>query len=109
MAASYGSIIAASKELGYVQDFLKAWMREFVSKSWDLLENGIAGGRDQHQSFLLALFKYMTSPEHSILPEEMVEALQPSVQIEPFIGPLVASVLDDASNPSKRQRTSWQR
>merc|ERR1740130_1973872 len=69
MAAPYGSTTAASPEMGLVQDFVKAWMQEFVAKSWDVLENGVVGGKDEQFAFLTTLFQYLTAQLEAPPPE----------------------------------------
>ena len=41
MNSSDGTMVAASPEVAMLQEFIKGWMTEFVSCSWDVLENGV--------------------------------------------------------------------
>lgn len=111
VAAPYGSNAAATPELGLLQDFVTCWMTDFVSKTWDVLENGVAGGKEQHQSFLLSLFFHLTDPSRSILPGQMLKALQTPIPASwEFIGVVAEAVLkemeEQSSQPNKKQRST---
>merc|ERR1719316_1400764 len=41
ISAKYGTSPAPTPELGMVQDFIQAWISEFVRRAWDVLNNGV--------------------------------------------------------------------
>lgn len=112
MSAPYGSTTASTPELGLVQDFVKAWMTQFVSKSWDVLENGVTGGKDEQFAFLTTLFQYLTDPDRSCLPHDLTAQLEsPPPESWGFIGEMAMKIFTDmeeaAENAKKKQKTAW--
>merc|ERR1740130_1080139 len=104
MAAPYGSTTAGSPELGLVQDFCKAWMTQFVEKSWDVLENGVTGGKDEQFAFLTTLFQYLTDPDRSCLPHDLTAQLEsPPPESWGFIGELAMKIFTDMESASEGQ------
>jgi len=109
MSAPYGSTAASSPEMGLVQDFVKCWMSEFVGKAWDVLENGVTGGKDEQFAFLTTLFQYLTDPDRSCLPHDLTAQLEsPPPESWGFIGELAMKIFTDmeeaASQRSNRKR-----
>jgi len=107
MAAPYGSTTASSPEMGLLQDFCKAWMQVFVDKSWDVLEHGVTGGKDEQFAFLTTLFQYLTDPARSCLPHDLTAQLEtPPPESWGFIGELAMKIFTDmeeaAQNPKKK-------
>lgn len=79
--APYGSHdgVAASPELALLQDFVKGWMSEFVSRAWmPVLEDGIgasSGTKDAQVLFITVLFQYLTGPEIACIPSGILSRL----------------------------------
>lgn len=112
MSAPYGSTAATTPEMGLVQDFVKCWMTGFVEKSWDVLENGVVGGKDEQFAFLTTLFQYLSDPDRSCLPHDLTAQLDaPPPESWGFIGELAMKIFTDMeeqmSRPSKKSRNSW--
>merc|ERR1712216_584555 len=109
MSAPYGSTSASTPEMGLVQDFVKCWMTEFVSRSWDVLENGVVGGKDEQFAFMTTLFQYLTDPDRSCLPHDLTAQLEaPPPESWGFIGELAMKIFTDmeeaAANPRKKHK-----
>lgn len=109
MSAPYGSTTAATPELGLVQDFCKSWMSEFMNKAWDVLENGVVGGKDEQFAFLTTLFQYLTDPDRSCLPHDLTAQLEsPPPESWPFIGEVAMQLFKEmeeaASRPKKKKQ-----
>jgi len=104
MAAPYGSTTASSPEMGLVQDFVKSWMTEFVNRSWDVLENGVVGGKDEQFAFLTTLFQYLTDPDRSCLPHDLTAQLEsPPPESWGFIGELAMKIFTDMESAAEGQ------
>lgn len=79
--APYGSHdgVAASAELALLQDFVKGWMSEFVTRAWmSVLEDGIgasSGTKDAQVLFVTVLFQYLTGPEIACIPSGILSRL----------------------------------
>jgi len=109
MSAPYGSTTASSPEMGLVQDFVKSWMTEFVNKAWDVLENGVVGGKDEQFAFLTTLFQYLTDPERSCLPHDLTAQLEtPPPESWGFIGELAMKIFTDMEEAANRPK-KWQK
>ena len=37
-----GTMVATDPEVATLQEFIRFWMTEFVSRSWDVIENGVS-------------------------------------------------------------------
>jgi len=110
MAAPYGSTTASSPEMGLVQDFVKSWMTEFVNRSWDVLENGVVGGKDEQFAFLTTLFQYLTDPDRSCLPHDLTAQLEsPPPESWGFIGELAMKIFTDmeAASEGQGKKRKW--
>lgn len=87
--AEYGVSQAASPELGQIQDFLRHWMEGFAQRGWDVLESGLASASSTGEKVaaMTILFHYVTDPEHSCLPHDLLAQLEnpPSNVIRDFI------------------------
>lgn len=76
ISAKYGTSPAATPELGMVQDFVQAWISEFVRRGWDILNNGInSPTQDQQVGVTTTLFQYLCDPAHSCLPHDLTQQL----------------------------------
>jgi hypothetical protein len=105
MSAPYGEYLAQSPELGTAQAFVKFWMDDFASKSWDIFEMGVPGGREEHFALLTNLFFYMTDPERSVLPNELLGQLTtPVPQRWQFVETQALELVNKLSGQSKRMR-----
>lgn len=74
MKSPYGSTIAETSELAWLQDFVRGWMSDFVTRAWDVLQHGIGAGsptRDEQVLFVTVLFQNLTSAENAALPFEL--------------------------------------
>lgn len=108
MAAPYGSTAASTPEMGLVQDFVKSWMTEFVSKAWDVLENGVVGGKDEQFAFLTTLFQYLTDPTRSCLPHDLTAQLEaPPPASWAFIGEMAMKIFTDMEAQASRPKKKW--
>jgi len=104
MSAPYGSTSASTPELGLVQDFVKAWMTGFVHKSFDVLENGVVGGKDEQFAFLTTLFQYLTDPDRSCLPHDLTAQLEaPPPESWGYIGELAMKIFSEMESTMGRQ------
>lgn len=75
ISAPYGTSgphTGVTEELGILQDFVTGWIRGFVQRSWDVLENGVGGGTEAHIAFVINLFHSVTDPEKCCIPHEMI-------------------------------------
>jgi len=109
MAAPYGSTSATTPEMGLVQDFVKAWMSNFVNKSWDVLENGVVGGKDEQFAFLTTLFQYLTDPDRSCLPHDLTAQLEaPPPESWGYIGELAMKIFTDMEEEANRPKKQKQ-
>jgi hypothetical protein len=105
MSAPYGSTSASTPEMGLVQDFVKCWMTEFVSRSWDVLENGVVGGKDEQFAFMTTLFQYLTDPDRSCLPHDLTAQLEaPPPESWGFIGELAMKIFTDMEEVAKQKQ-----
>jgi hypothetical protein len=107
MSAAYGSTSAATPEMGLVQDFVKGWMVEFINRSYDTLEYGVVGGKDEQFAFLTTLFQYLTDPDRSCLPHDLTAQLEaPPPESWGFIGEMAMKIFSDmeAEAEAKRQK-----
>jgi hypothetical protein len=105
MSAPYGSTSASTPEMGLVQDFVKCWMTEFVSRSWDVLENGVVGGKDEQFAFMTTLFQYLTDPDRSCLPHDLTAQLEaPPPESWGFIGELAMKIFTDMEEAAEQKR-----
>jgi len=110
MSAPYGSTQASSPEMGLVQDFVKCWMTEFISKSWDVLENGVVGGKDEQFAFMTTLFQYLTDPDRSCLPHDLTAQLEaPPPESWGFIGELAMKIFTDMEEEARKPKKKWQK
>merc|ERR1712190_210327 len=95
--APYGSHIAATQELGMLQDFVKGWITEFVERAWDVLFHGIGAGnasRDEQLLFLTIVFQSLASPERACLPHDLVSLIpNPPANPWPFVAEAAHAVL----------------
>jgi len=111
MSAPYGSTSASTPEMGLVQDFVKCWMTEFVGRSWDVLENGVVGGKDEQFAFLTTLFQYLTDPDRSCLPHDLTAQLEaPPPESWGFIGELAMKIftdMEEAQEAKMRKKMSY--
>lgn len=111
MSAPYGSTTAETPEMGLVCDFVKAWMKDFVNKAWDVLEHGVVGGKDEQFAFLTTLFQYLTDPERSCLPHDLAAQLPaPPPQNWAFIGELAMLIfqeLEQAAAERRAKKAKW--
>lgn len=74
ISAKYGSSPAVTPELGMVQDFVQAWITEFVRRAWDTLNNGIPNPTmDQQIGVTTTLFQYLCDPSHSCIPHDLTQ------------------------------------
>merc|ERR1719253_862789 len=84
--SEWGGCPADTLEMGELQDFVKSWMADFVSRAWDILETGIGGGTQEHLNFITTLFQFLTDPAVSCLPSELISKLEsPPGENWPFI------------------------
>jgi len=105
VAAEYGTNLGDTPELGMVEDFLTAWMSDFVKRSWDILENGIRPS-DPHDQiwFLTRIFHYLTDPSHSCIPTTLLESLEcPPPAGWPFISEELISIHAEAHAPAPKK------
>jgi len=72
LSAQYGSTQGVTLEFGMLQDFVKGWMAEFVSRSWDVLQNGVGSGQEAWVPWVTALFQNLCGPDLACLPHELV-------------------------------------
>lgn len=109
MAAPYGSTTAETPEMGLVCDFVKCWMKDFVTKAWDVLEHGVVGGKDEQFAFLTTLFQYLTDPERSCLPHDLAAQLPaPPPQNWAFIGELTMQIFQEMEQEAAaRKKRKW--
>lgn len=111
MAAPYGSSTAATPELGLVQDFVSCWMKSFVAKSWDVLENGVTGGKDEQFAFLTTLFQYLTDPNRSCLPHDLAAQLEtPPPESWGYIGECAMKIfqeMEEEAAQRKARKDAW--
>jgi hypothetical protein len=111
MSAPYGSTTAETPEMGLVCDFVKCWMKEFVTKAWDVLENGVMGGKDEQFAFLTTLFQYLTDPQRSCVPHDLAAQLAaPPPQNWAFIGELAMQIFQDMEEEAearKAKKAKW--
>jgi len=71
VSAPYGSATEGnSLEEMMLMDFLKGWMTEFITRAWDVLENGVSPEKDAQVLFLATLFQLLAGPEMRCLPTE---------------------------------------
>merc|ERR1719253_225049 len=109
MSAPYGSTTASTPEMGLVQDFVKCWMTEFVARSWDVLENGVTGGKDEQFAFLTTLFQYLTDPDRSCLPHDLTAQLEaPPPESWGFIGEMAMKIFTDMEEAAEQKRMKKQ-
>merc|ERR1719221_336177 len=110
MSAPYGSTTAESPEMGLVCDFVKCWMNEFVQKAWDVLENGVVGGKDEQFAFLTTLFQYLSDPDRSCLPHDLAAQLTaPPPQNWAFIGELAMQIFQEQEKQAAERKAKYQR
>jgi len=108
MAAPYGSTTAETPEMGLVCDFIKCWMKEFVTKAWDVLEHGVVGGKDEQFAFLTTLFQYLTDPERSCLPHDLAAQLPaPPPQNWAFVGELAMQIFQEMEATAGAKKRKW--
>lgn len=110
MSAPYGSTGAATPEMGLVQDFVKCWMTEFTNRSWDVLANGVVGGKDEQFAFLTTLFQYLTDPDRSCLPHDLTAQLEaPPPESWGFIGEMAMKIFTDMEENAsmKKKQKRW--
>jgi len=106
ISAPYGQHVAEKAEFGLLQDFLKGWMSEFISRAWDVLENGV-GGRDEQVNFVTNLFQTLAHPERKCLPHDLLASLDsPPPASWSFVGEAVIAIFteNDMERPSKKQK-----
>lgn len=102
--APYGTHIAAQPEFGMLQDFVKGWMIEFVTRAWDILNNGVEGhentGRGEQVLLMTVLFQALTSPERACLPHELTSMIaEPPPNPWVFIGQTAETIfLENEAN-----------
>lgn len=95
MNAHYGECLAQSAEVGSAMAFIKFWIEDFADKSWDIIEAALVGNRQARYAFLAGLFHYMTDPQRSILPHEVLrQLLGPVPQNWDFIDTQVHEVVN---------------
>jgi hypothetical protein len=106
MSAHYGRFISQSAELGVVQAFIRFWMDDFASKSWDMLETGLRGGKEDHLAFLTNVFCYMIDPERCVIHQDiMAQANIPD--ITEFVQTQAREVLNRLENQPFRKRMRY--
>jgi len=105
MSAPYGQYISQSQQLGAAQAFVRFWMEEFTSKSWDMLEGSLSGGFEQ-SAWLANLFKYLIDPDRSVLPPD-VAAQSPVPQNWDFVEVQAREVLSRLVSQPFRKRTRF--
>jgi len=111
--APYGTTTNDSPELAVLQDFVKGWMLEFVGRSWDVLESGLAdSSQDVQVSTVAVLFQNLMDPNVQCMPYEIITEITNSLgglpaAPWPFIDEIAVQVFQEchaAANPAKRAR-----
>lgn len=107
VSASYNSSQAASAELQMLQDFVKGWIVEFVTRAWDVLQSSVPE-RDGQILFVATLFQQLVGPEMRCLPPEFAR-IMPLDLAPPPNWPWVAQATeaifaDEASAVNQRMR-----
>jgi len=99
-----------SQEQCMMQDFVTEWMRGFVGKSWDILENGVRGGTEQHLDFVTALFHGLTNPDRCCIPHEYASADEDSLPPKDWVHvtEMAQTIFDEmeaeAGRPTKKMK-----
>jgi len=77
VSAQAGGSFAETPELGAVQDFVVAWMRDFAKRAYDIIQLGAPPDDvDGQIRFMTTLFHHLTDPAHSCIPHELTQALE---------------------------------
>merc|ERR1712194_38907 len=76
VSAKYGTIPGPTPALGMCQDFVYAWLSEFLRRAWDVLNNGIGqASAEQQIGVTTLLFQYLCDPAHSCIPHDLTKEL----------------------------------
>jgi hypothetical protein len=105
MSAPYGSTVTTT-ELGWVQDFVKFWISQFVVRGWDVFVNTVGDGMQEQFQLIQGIFSGVLDPSASILPADLttqLEALPPDGMN--FVGDQIMVALTEMhENPAKRYK-----
>lgn len=95
--APYGTTQAETLELAMLQDFVKGWMREFIMKGWDVLQNGCgATTPDDMVRVVTVLFQTLTAPEVACVPSSILSAMGGALPASPW--PFIAATAEELFN-----------
>lgn len=102
----YGTMVAASPEVAMLQEFIRGWMTDFVSRSWDVLENGVSSDPKAQILFVATIFQHLVGPDMRCLPQEFAHILSEDM-LPPVGWPVIVQLteaifkeLDDQSAAS---------
>uniref|UniRef100_A0A7S4SJN4 Uncharacterized protein n=1 Tax=Alexandrium monilatum TaxID=311494 RepID=A0A7S4SJN4_9DINO len=111
LRAPFGQSVADSPELGHLQDFVRGWMVEFVSRAWDVLEYGLEAGtgrRDAQVLFVTVLFQTLTESGNACLPHGLTSQITtPPPTPWPFIAWCAEAVFTElcgVQEPASKRR-----
>jgi len=97
MMAPYGSTTAETTEMCMLQDFVKGWMADFISRAYDVMAHGVGQGdvgkptsREEQVAFVTILFHHLTCPDNACLPADLTALIaEPPPNPWPFIAATV--------------------
>merc|ERR550525_1550986 len=97
-----------------LQDFVKGWMTEFVTRSWDVLQHGVGSGngssRDEKVLFVTVLFQLLTDATNACLPHALTSLIgTPPPSPWPFIAETSEAVFAEIDKQSEGTARKFQK
>mmetsp|Transcript_94042 Transcript_94042/g.166546 ORF Transcript_94042/g.166546 Transcript_94042/m.166546 type:complete len:348 (-) Transcript_94042:69-1112(-) len=76
--ANYGQFPTEPAGLGLIQDFVFFWISDFMSRSYDVLTNGLPNGHamDVQKLFITTLFQELCIPENCCVPYDLLSQVE---------------------------------